>query len=339
MKCYFDRAIPDVERFFGQVCDCVPQEVITPETIHDADILLVRSVTRVNQALLSDTNVRYVASPSSGSDHFDKTWLTEQDIMYFAAPGCNARSVADYVLASLAACFDEGILTEATHKIGIIGVGHVGHTLYHDLVKMGFEVVCYDPPRAMHDRLFDSSHRDALYDCDVLCFHPALTRTGDYPSFHLVDNHFLQQLTKPCVIIQASRGAVIDTRALLATKKDVTWCLDVFENEPDVLPEVIDKALIATPHIAGHAYNAKLRGVAMIYDMLQAECNWPRRNVLLEEGITINLTAPDWTTRVLELYDPRIESRAFKEAYAKMSTGETFTEYRAKHRRLRELAP
>ncbi|WP_421864898.1 4-phosphoerythronate dehydrogenase PdxB [Motiliproteus sp.] len=272
-----DENIPLVEAFFGHLgpIQRAPGRQMQAEQLAQADLLLVRSVTNVDQQLLAGSSVRYVASATIGTDHIDRDWLQQQGIGFDNAPGCNAESVVDYVLSALVnLAAQEGC--ELTHKrVGIVGVGNVGSRLQRRLESLGIECLLCDPPRAEREVSGDEGEEQGfvslptlLERCSVFCLHTPLTREGDHPSYHLFDDQVLAALPEGAWLINAGRGAVIDNRALLdylPHRQDLKVVLDVWEPEPAINPELAAMVEFGTPHIAGYSLEGRTRGTEMIY--------------------------------------------------------------------------
>lgn len=272
-----DENIPLLDEFFGSLGSIkkVHGRHLSGTDLEDAEVLLVRSISQVNQALLAGSKVRFVASATIGTDHVDQVYLKQRDIGFANAPGCNADSVGDYVLSALYnLCALEGCrLTDKT--IGIIGVGNVGRRLQQRLEALGCSLLCNDPPRQQAEvDLPGFVSRDELLDrCDVFCAHTPLVREGAYPSFHLLDAAALNRMKTGSWLINAGRGGVIDNRALLhhlqqQGSQSLRVVLDVWENEPSINAELARAVLWGTPHIAGYSLEGRMRGTEMIYQAL-----------------------------------------------------------------------
>lgn len=281
-----DENIPLLESFFGDIGDIrqLPGRTLTAADVKDADILLVRSVTRVNQELLADSRVRFVGTCTIGTDHIDQEWLRSAGIAFAAAPGCNANSVAEYVLAVISLRAEKLCLDDWTElSVGIVGAGNVGGELAHKLRRLGFDVVVCDPPRAEaagEDGDEDFADLDAALRCDVVTLHTPLVQGGDHPTYHLLDGTRLASLTAEQLLINTSRGEVIDTAALVQRLSEAnapTLALDVWENEPRINPELAELAWIVTPHIAGYSLEGKVQGTEMIYQALSRALGLPVR--------------------------------------------------------------
>lgn len=245
----------------------LPVSDINISTLRDADVLICRSVLPVNQALLDNTHVRVVATASSGTDHIDARYLASRGIALFSAPGSNAQGVADYVLWMLAYLAKSGRIIKTA---GIIGVGHVGRKVQGILDTLGLSVLLYDPPRALIEPDFISATLDEIAQQDVICVHASLSRDGRYPSEHLLSSDWLHKLKKNAILINAARGAILDTQAVLDLKDrdDICIIADVFEHEPQIHPDFVRRCLMTTPHIAGHTVESFARATQMIVDQI-----------------------------------------------------------------------
>lgn len=278
LKIVVDENIAYAQHFFAALGELLllPGRSICRADVQDADILLVRSVTSVSRELLEGTAVRFVGSCTIGTDHIDTRWLSENNIHFAYAPGCNAQAVVEYVLSALRALE----VDFSASKVGIVGCGNVGSRLLDCLQKLGAAVVGFDPFLVDSDLPLVNFER--ILECDVICLHTPLTKTGAYPTFHLFDQSVIQQLKPGAVLLNAGRGAVIDNAALLQRiehHNDLRVVLDVWENEPAINGDLLVHVAIGTPHIAGYSAEGKLRGTEMVYEAL---CNFLGCNQLAE---------------------------------------------------------
>jgi len=273
MRLIVDENLPFTEAFFCKTAELIylPGSAIKPADVKDADGLLVRSVTQVNQQLLQGSRVKFVGTATIGVDHIDEAWLNTAGISFASAPGCNATSVVDYVLASLLWLASEQGFNLKDQTIAIVGVGQVGGRLATRLTNYGCKVLLNDPPRAARGEEGFLSLTQVLTKADIVCFHTPLTRKGEFPSWHLIGVDELA-LLEGKYLLNAGRGGVIDQQALKNQIKKKTaplLLLDVFEGEPSLDYELIKHCLLATPHIAGYSLEGKSRGTEMLY---QAWC-------------------------------------------------------------------
>lgn len=280
MKIVADENIPLVNEFFsrlGQVV-CLPGRTITAADVRDADALIVRSVTKVNEALLEGSDVKFVGTCTIGVDHLDDAYLDSLGIRWSSAPGCNANSVVEFVYAALAHLNVNWLPV----RFGIIGCGNVGGLLYRRLKAQGVDVHCYDPNLSLAQNP-DLTSLENVLACDVISMHTPLVAEGPHPSFHLLSHNELAQLKSGAVLINAGRGAVVDNQALLdvlSIRNDLRVVLDVWEPEPDISLELLDKVLLGSPHIAGYSYDGKLNGTDLVYKALCQHLNIPPKACL-----------------------------------------------------------
>ncbi|AUD79155.1 DUF3410 domain-containing protein [Kangiella profundi] len=276
MKIVADENMPLVQELFGSFATVVTVagRKINKEHLLDADVLLVRSVTQVNQDLLQGTKVRFVGSATIGTDHIDQGYLLEQGIEFAYAPGCNAQAVAEYVLAAIAFWADHKQKDLRQCTVGIIGAGNVGSKVAQILELLGIEYLLNDPPLEEQGDSRQFVPIQAIQQCDIVTCHVPLTNRGLHASHHLIDEKFLSVMQPGGLLINSSRGAVVDNTAALHCKqagKDIDFVLDVWENEPDLNVELFKQSLISTPHIAGYSQEGKIRGT---YQLYQSVCQW-----------------------------------------------------------------
>jgi len=270
-----DENIPLVDEFFAGFGEIrrMPGRSINRAALENVDVLLVRSVTRVDREMLEGSAVRFVGTCTIGTDHLDLDYFEQAGIEWASAPGCNARGVVDYVLGSLLALSEVRGEALARRRFGVVGAGEVGGRLLEVLRGLGWDVRVCDPPRQVREAGDFVSLDEILAECDVISLHTPLTLGGDWPTFHLFDQARLSRLRPGTWLINASRGAVVDNAALrdlLLQRPDLEAVLDVWEGEPQVDVALAGLCRIATPHIAGYSLDGKLRGTAQIYAALCA---------------------------------------------------------------------
>ncbi|MCW8886618.1 MAG: 4-phosphoerythronate dehydrogenase PdxB [Motiliproteus sp.] len=277
MRIVADENIPLVEEFFAELgpIQRIPGRDMNRAQLQGAELLLVRSVTQVDQQLLAGSGVRFVASATIGTDHIDQAYLSQQGIGFANAPGCNADSVVDYVLSALLNLCQEQDQYLLDRTVGIIGVGNVGSRLQQRLQALGCRVLLNDPPRADQEGNSEFTPLPQLLaEADIFCLHTPLTRSGNHPSYHLLNTETLATLKPGAWLINAGRGGAIDNQALsalLEQRSDLTVVLDVWENEPDINLRLAQQVHWGTPHIAGYSIEGRSRGTEMIY---QAACRF-----------------------------------------------------------------
>ena len=280
MKIVADENIPLLDAFFSDMCNqlvTLPGREMTNEQVKDADILLVRSITNVNEALLAGSRVKFVGTCTIGTDHLDTDYLDQQNIQYANAPGCNAKSVVDYVLSCLLVLQERKQKSWQEFSVGIVGVGSVGGMLHDTLTALGMTVVAYDPNISQFSA---SENKDQVWQQDVVTLHTPIVKQGEHATYHLVDKARLEGMNPDACLINSCRGGVIDNQALLAhlsQNPSFNVILDVYEQEPSPSDELIKACLLATPHIAGYSLDGKYGGTAMIYDALCETFALPKR--------------------------------------------------------------
>lgn len=276
MKIVADENMPLVQELFGSFASVVPVagRNINRNHLLDADVLLVRSITQVNPDLLQGSKVKFVGSATIGTDHIDQAYLSEQGIQFAYAPGCNAQAVAEYVLTAMAYWGAHRQKDLRQCSVGIIGAGNVGSKVAQVLQLLGIEYALNDPPLEEKGDPRQFVSFQAIQQCDIVTCHVPLTNQGQYVTHHLINQQFLSQMSSGSLLINSSRGPVLDNAAALHCKQaaqDIDCVLDVWENEPNVDMDLLNQSLIATPHIAGYSQEGKIRGT---YQLYQAVCQW-----------------------------------------------------------------
>lgn len=278
MKIIVDSHIPHIQGLiepWAEVLYLEPGD-ITRDAVLDADALIVRTRTRCDAALLDGSRVQFIGSATIGTDHIGLGYCAAHGITVRNAPGCNAPAVAQWVFCTIAAWMQaRGIITPYGLTLGIVGVGHIGSIVARWGRQLGFTVLLNDPPRENSDDSTDEIFLplDELQrSCDIITFHTPLTRDSQWPTWHLCDQAFLDGLTRCRLILNAARGPIADNAALLNWHGDIA--LDCWENEPNISLELLDKAIVATPHIAGYSLQGKQRGTAMMLEALNEHFGW-----------------------------------------------------------------
>lgn len=300
MKIVADCNIPFAAEAFADFGDVVSVEgkKITPEICRDAGMLLVRSVTKVGASLLDGSSVKFVATATIGTDHIDTAYLEKNWIGFASAPGSNAYSVAEYIIAAILrmAQLKKRSLTDMT--LGIIGVGNVGRKVFKMAQALGMPCLLNDPPQQrLTDSDFYVSLDSLLQKSDIVSLHVPLTLEGDDKTVHMVNAAFLNAMKKGSILINTSRGKVVDEKAICEKRLERLggMVVDVWENEPSINIKYLQLTDIATAHIAGYSYKGKLTGTSMIYDAACAfffrEKKWRPESVLEKlDGVVLDLS-------------------------------------------------
>ncbi len=282
MKIVADIDIPYLKGILEPYAEVVylPGRTIGAGNVRDADALITRTRTRCDAALLEGSRVGIVATATIGYDHIDMDYCASRGIQIATSAGCNARAVLQWVAAVLREAWLAGVFASpAGTAIGVVGVGNVGSLVARYAALWGFRVLCCDPPR-------EASPVNGLYapdrwvtlneiasEADIITFHTPLTRSGPHPTMHLADDRFFARTRPGALIVNSSRGGVVDEKALLSSAN--RCAIDVWENEPDINPVLAARALAATPHIAGYSAQGKAMATAMAVGALARHFGWP----------------------------------------------------------------
>ena len=329
MKVIVDDKIPFIREALERIADEViyaPGKEFSPALVKDADALVTRTRTRCDRRLLEGSRVRFIATATIGFDHIDTEWCRQAGIAWANAPGCNAPSVAQYLQSALLLWQQaKGIALEGL-TLGIVGAGNVGRCVASMARQLGMTVLLNDPPRQQAEGGADfCSLEELARRCDVVSLHVPLNRDGRYKTFHLADTAFFERLERQPLFINTSRGEVADTPALLQalrTGRLTDAIIDVWENEPDIDRTLMQRAFLATPHIAGYSADGKANATRMALDAL---C----RFFGIEAHYTIVppppacpvIRARNLTDACLQIYDPRTDCdrlRAHPELFEKL---------------------
>lgn len=293
MRIVCDRYIPLVAEAVRNewphvdICPLKPEE-IDAEAIKEADVLIVRTRTKVNEALLAGSKVQLVCTATIGFDHIDTAYCESHGIRWMSCPGCNAQAVCDYIEEALNEITNDQLPMTNTPTIGVVGVGHVGSLVAQMAERKGLKVLLNDPPKHIGVSLDFIAQ-----NCDIITFHVPL----DTSTFHLCNASFLAQCKPDTLIINAARGGVVDEQALLHSGHP--YILDTWENEPNINTEVLQKAALASMHIAGYSVEGKRNASQMCLDTIAEQFNLPKISILHspisnEKGDS----APGWISRI-----------------------------------------
>lgn len=232
-----------------------------------ADALFIRTVSKINATTLPHRGrIKLLATASAGVDHADQGHLQHIGVKFASAPGCNANAVGEYVATAILIWCDHYNINPSTMTLGIIGCGNTGSAVMQIMARFGTQIIAHDPPRQHMDPAFNSASVEDLLKCDILSFHVPLTGKGTYPTRHWLDHEKLSK-HKFALVINASRGGVVDEKALLIALKEGSvqdYVADVWENEPVINNEIVACSFLSSPHIAGYSVQAKFNGSLMI---------------------------------------------------------------------------
>ncbi|MDC9582961.1 4-phosphoerythronate dehydrogenase PdxB [Xenorhabdus sp. PR6a] len=288
MKILVDENMPYAEQLFQQLGEvqAIPGRPVPEGVLEHADAFMVRSVTKVNESLLQGSSVKFVGTATAGMDHVDQQWLSQAGIGFSAAPGCNAIAVVEYVFSALMLLAEQDQFQLTDKTVGIVGVGNVGGPLADRLAALGVKTLLCDPPRA--DRGDEGEFwplEKLVKEADILTFHTPLNQSGSYQTYHLADAELLSALPDNRILINASRGEVVDNQALLAVLqqgKKLRTVLDVWEPEPNLSLPLLELVDIATPHIAGYTLEGKARGTTQVFEAYCEFLGQPRKTELAD---------------------------------------------------------
>ena len=340
MKIIIDDKIPFIRGEAERLGETVylPGSAISAADVRDADALIVRTRTHCNEALLQGSRVQFIATATIGYDHLDTAWLHRHGIGWTNCPGCNARSVAQYVESALLLLQRAGkVSLDASTTLAIVGVGHVGTQVALMARRLGLRLLLCDPLRlqgqggvkegseaagGIADAACSATLDDVCREADIITFHTPLTRTADHATFHLASSDFFARLRRRPVFINSSRGEVVDTEALLQAIDDGRvgeTVIDTWEHEPTPSRELLFKTFLSTPHIAGYSADGKANGTRMALEAVARhfgrELSFHVSPPPVTPGFRYYPDAPDDAAETdprLALYDPRRDSDALR---------------------------
>ena len=270
-KIVVNKHTPSVVEAFTHLGKVIALETlaVTREAVRDADILVVRSETKVNEQLLEGSSVKFVGTVTIGTDHVDERYLASKGITFVSAPGSNSNSVKEYIASALCVWSRRTGAPLAGKTIGVVGVGNVGSKVASAARTLGLNVVLNDPPLRRKTGEEKYCTLDELMDADFITIHVPLTKSGDDATFHLFNEARIGKMKRGAVLINTSRGPVVETNALvdaLSSHHLSASILDVWEGEPVLNTELLSRVLIGTPHIAGYSLDGKLNACRMVYE-------------------------------------------------------------------------
>jgi len=269
MRIVADENIPFLKGVLEPYADVVylPGKEISTGIVKNADAIIIRTRTICNKELLEGSSVKFIASATIGYDHIDVKYCKKQGISWTNAPGCNSSSVQQYIAAVLVHVFKKHKLRAADLTLGVIGVGNVGSKVANLGNILGMKVLLNDPPRERREKssIFTELY-DLIHQADIVTFHVPLSFSGPDKTYNMVNNRFLNCLKHDCLLINTSRGSVVDEPALKQTLKQGRLkgvILDVWDNEPEIDRKLLQMVDIGTPHIAGYSQDGKANGTSM----------------------------------------------------------------------------
>lgn len=305
--------IPFIRGLLESAADVIyldPAE-INNRSMRDADALITRTRTRCDASLLDGSRCRFIATATIGTDHIDLDYCRRNGITVANAPGCNAPAVAQYVFASIAAV--RGMSTDGV-TLGVVGAGHVGSIVIDWARKLGMRTLVCDPPRADSEGAGDFVSIDVIAsESDIITFHTPMTRGGAYPTFHLLDRRLVESFKKKPMVINSARGPVTDTESLLYGLDSgliSNVAVDCWENEPAISPLLLDKASVATPHVAGYSREGKIRATRMAVDQFTRHFGLPpvKMTESVPDGACRDVTFP----MIADSYNPLVDTAMLK---------------------------
>lgn len=320
MKVIIDNKIPFIREAIEKIADSViyaPGKEFTPQLVRDADALIIRTRTRCDRELLEGSKVRFIATATIGFDHIDTAYCREAGITWTNAPGCNSASVAQYVQSALLLLQQLKGVQLSGQTLGVVGVGNVGSKIVGIGRELGMRVLLNDLPRQDKEgKAGFSSLQTLAAACDILTFHVPLYKEGPYKTFHLADDTFFRTLRRRPVLINTSRGEVVETNALLNALEDglvSDAIIDVWENEPDINLTLLNKVFLGTPHIAGYSADGKANATRMSLDAL---CRFfhidADYRIVPPQPENPVISTGSMAEAYLQMYDPRQDSEALK---------------------------
>lgn len=330
MQIIIDSDIPFIKGVFEPYADVryLKGGNITADKLGDAEVLVVRTRTRCDASLLEHSRVRFIATATIGTDHIDLDYCQREDIEVFNAKGCNARGVLQWVAAVLRdIVFSDG-RQPSDYRLGVVGVGSVGSLVVEYARRWGFDVLMCDPPRQEREGGDFRSVEELARCCDILTFHTPYDET----THHLLDEQLLAIMPSKAVVLNASRGGVVDNRAVANSSH--RYYFDVWENEPNIERDVLLKSVLATPHVAGYSLQGKANATSLVVNAIARKFNLPIQGWYPAEVSPTKVQSIEWRemcNTIDQYYPISEESRYLKnhpEEFEKMRNSYLYrTEY------------
>lgn len=329
MKIIIDDKIPYIRGAFESMAEVIylPGSKTTPEVVKDADAIVTRTRTICNEKLLAGSSVKFIATATIGFDHIDTDYCDMAGIKWTNAPGCNSKSVEQYIASTLMVLAERKNWNMNEMTIGVVGVGNVGSKVARISELLGMKVLLNDPPR---ERTEDSgsfvSLKKVIEEADIITLHVPLSMKGEDATFHLGNDEFFSGLKKKPVLINSCRGEVVETNAVKSALKSgqiSSFVCDCWENEPYIDLELLGMTEIATPHIAGYSKDGKATGTRMSVQAISKFFslgidNWQPSGVELPEQPVFELDGAGISEQeivakaILHTYDIRTDDVAFR---------------------------
>lgn len=343
-----DKEIPFVENAFsslGQVL-LLPTSDIDKKAISKADGLLIRSNKKLCPEILHGSRVRFIGTTTIGKDHIQLPKSNKQKIGFASAPGCNSVAVAEFVINALITIAYEKKFSLQKRVLGIVGAGNTGSALRRRAEALGITCLLNDPPLQEKTGKKDYlSIIDLVQQSDIISLHVPLTKTGSYPTFHLIDKSILKQIRPNTILVNTSRGAVVNEKSVLKLRdKFQALIIDVWENEPHINMEFLKAADIATPHVAGYSMEGKIRATEIVYqaacDFFQMESKWSSRYVTKQLGcpeIQIKPQKDLLNKIIMQVFDIRNDDTELRKIVTSRQPAKYFSDLRNNYHFRREF--
>ncbi|PID62526.1 MAG: erythronate-4-phosphate dehydrogenase [Ignavibacteriae bacterium] len=298
MNILIDKNITFAEEAFSNLgkVKLINGREISIKDLENIDVLIVGSTTKVNKELLKDSDIKFVGTATAGTDHIDTDYLNEKGIKFASAAGCNSWAVVEYVYAAIFYFYEKYSLILQNKSIGIIGCGSIGSKIAEVAKVFNIELLINDPPlqRKTGDEKYKSL--EEVLSADIITFHVPLNESGQDKTVHLLNEENINLIKPHALLINTSRGPVIEKEALskrLSQKRNIFTVIDVWENEPNIDTELLNIIELATPHIAGYSFEGKVNGTKMIYNSLCEFLN----------------TTPAWQPKLPEIENNKVDIR------------------------------
>ena len=355
MKIVADCDIPFLKGVLEPYAEIVylPGTEISPQDTANADALIVRTRTRCDRSLLKGSPVRFIGTATIGFDHIDRDYCTTHGITVETAAGCNARGVLQWVGAVLAYDARQTGWNPTKKTLGVVGVGHVGSLVANYARQWGFRVLCCDPPRQRSTPHGDPTNplspvnfvplEQIAEEADIVTFHVPLNRTGEDATFHMADEACFARMKPDTLLLNSSRGEVVDGSALLAHLRageqhsggeGFRCAIDTWEHEPEIDRELLRRTLLATPHIAGYSRQGKANATSLIVRALALRYGLPLTEWYPPEVSPVPPRAIGWEELLATIdgyFDIEAQSRALKSAPSEFETMRNRYHYREEY--------